>query len=399
MKTTWVTRSFLDYRVPVYAALDELCGHELTVIYYKDAVPKRAQDKLKAILGDRAIAREKELRFGNGAKFANATEKRGTFRVPISWGLIKQIKQTQPEVLISDGFMQWTYAPLWVSATKRIPHVMCYERTAHMERNAGKIRRLYRKFASQWIDVIDCNGKLCADYVKELVHFRDDQLTYGHMVADVKGLSSAVRLLDSCNIQVLRNKLGVKGIMILYVGRLLKLKGVKQLQDAWKKFVNNDLRDLGSDATLVYVGGGPLEEELKNSIVNENIKNIVLAGKIDYDNIAPFYAAADAFILPTTGDNWSLVIPEAMACGLPVATTIYNGCYPELVTSANGWVFDSLNQDSIVSTLRKIVKNSSKLKAMGEESRRIVANHTAENAAKGIMEAIIKAQTIRKGIK
>lgn len=61
MKITWVTRSFLDYRIPVFKALDEMCGHQLTVVYYKDIPPKRTQDKLKAVLGDRAIAREREL--------------------------------------------------------------------------------------------------------------------------------------------------------------------------------------------------------------------------------------------------------------------------------------------------------------------------------------------------
>lgn len=38
MKITWVTRSFLDYRIPVFKALDEMCGHQLTVVYYKDTL-------------------------------------------------------------------------------------------------------------------------------------------------------------------------------------------------------------------------------------------------------------------------------------------------------------------------------------------------------------------------
>ena len=82
-----------------------------------------------------------------------------------------------------------------------------------------------------------------------------------------------------------------------------------------------------------------------------------------------------------------------MACGLPVATTIYNGCHPELVHPENGWVFDSLDRQSIIDVLHKIVKAKDKLQEMGMESKRIVASHTAENAAKSIMEGIIKAQT------
>ena len=82
MKITWVTRSFLDYRIPVFKALDEMCGHQLTVVYYKDIPPKRTQDKLKAVLGDRAIARERELRIGNRPKVDNASKANSSIRIP-----------------------------------------------------------------------------------------------------------------------------------------------------------------------------------------------------------------------------------------------------------------------------------------------------------------------------
>ena len=70
--------------------------------------------------------------------------------------------------------------------------------------------------------------------------------------------------------------------------------------------------------------------------------------------------------MPTIEDNWSLVVPEAMACGLPVATSIYNGCYPELVNkNLNGMVFDTFNMHTIIDTLAFFHKHD--LKAMGEE--------------------------------
>jgi len=360
MKITWVTRSFLDYRVPVYKALDDLCGLELTVIYYKDVVPLRAQKKLKAVLGDRAIAREKEIRIGNGTKLANATERKGSFRIPLSPGLVKQTLSTKPEVIISDGFMQWSYAPLIINAFKGIPHVMCYERTDHMERNASEIRIAYRKFVSNWIDIIDCNGKLCAEHVKGLLGWKDDRLTFGHMVADVDGMAMSVSKICEQEIVNLRGKLGINGVALLFVGRLLELKGVRQLLDAWKEYKLSN----SEPCSLIFVGGGPLEEELRERVCSENIPDVILTGGINYDNIAQYYAASDCFILPTTGDNWSLVIPEAMACGLPVATTIYNGCYPELVKNENGWLFDSLNRQSIIDTFYKIVSSKDNLKMM-----------------------------------
>lgn len=386
MKITWVTRSFLDYRIPVYQELNKLCGGNLTVIYYKDIPPERTQKKIKEVLGDKAIAREKEFRIGNKPKIDNASKGNTSFRIPISPGLVKQVIKSNPDVLISDGFMQWTYAALAVRALKRIPHVMCYERTAHTERNAGKLRIWYRRFVSRWIDAIDCNGQQTGKYVKKLLKWNGNRLTYGHMVADVSGMQKAVANITNAEAQQLRQELHIKGVMILYVGQLISRKGVLELLSAWSNIAGN------INATLVYVGGGALEQELKEHINKDSITNVVLTGAIDYDKIAIYYQAADCFILPTVEDNWSLVVPEAMACGLPVATTIYNGCHPELITKENGWVFDTYNEQSIIDTLQSIVDNKERLKEMGEVSKRIVSKHTAERAAQSIMDAIDIAQ-------
>lgn len=389
MKITWVTRSFLDYRIPVFKALDEMCGHQLTVIYYKDIPPVRCQEKLHSILGDRAIARDKEFRIGNKPKIDNKSKSNTKFRIPFSPGLIKAVIETKPDAIISDGFMQWTYAALVIRAMKKIPHVMCYERIPWNERNAGKIRLLYRKFVSRWIDVIDCNGQLTGQLVKQMLGWNDDRLTFGHMVADVNGMAMQVAQVKEKQVQDLKLKLGVKGLMLLYVGQLIPLKGVKELLSAWAAFKKCNK---AKDCTLVYVGYGPLENELRKTIINEAIPDVILTGGIDYDSIGQYYKAADCFILPTTEDNWSLVVPEAMACGLPVATTIYNGCHPELVHPENGWVFDSLSNQSILDTLHKIVDAKGQLSEMGEVSRQIVSQETPERAAKSIMDAISIAQ-------
>ena len=50
MRITWVTRSFLDYRIPVYENLDELCGHQLTLIFNGEVRSlRRFQDDVKEV--------------------------------------------------------------------------------------------------------------------------------------------------------------------------------------------------------------------------------------------------------------------------------------------------------------------------------------------------------------
>ena len=92
--------------------------------------------------------------------------------------------------------------------------------------------------------------------------------------------------------------------------------------------------------------------------------------------------------MPTLEDNWSLVVSEAMACGLPILCSCYNGCYPELIEpGGNGWIFDPLDETDTYSALHRCVVNRSRLPQMGVRSQEIVAKYTPENAAKAILEA------------
>lgn len=384
MRITWVTRSFLDYRIPVYRVLDELCGHQLTLIYNGDVNPQRCKNKVKEALGKRAIPLYGEKRL-SGVASDNATMANKGLRIPIQKGLIKAIRESKPDVLISDGFFQWTYAPLFVRMfnLNGIKHIMCYERTPHTERNAGFLRTVYRRFVSHWIDAIDCNGSQTAEYVTKTLGYKKP-LAYGHMTAETEGVAERVAKVSESQVIDVKSKYQLKGLTFLYLGQLIPRKGIMELLRAWKGAELND-------ATLILVGDGKQRNEVEKYIAENSLEDsIKLTGAINYDNLGPYYKAADCFIIPTLEDNWSLVVPEAMAAGLPIACSIYNGCHPELVHPENGWTFDPLNIESTVETLKQIGESKNKLSDMGEHSRRIVANHTPQHAAQGIYDACMK---------
>lgn len=382
MRITWVTRSFLDYRVPVFAELNRLCGNQLTVIFFRDVVPERCTRKLRNEIGERAVALSGEVRFC-GKKNAPLTSvaKRG-FRIPWQPGLVRACRGSQPEVMVSDGFFQWTYAPLLLRFFCRIPHVMCYEPTAYTERNAGKLRTWYRKFASHAIDAICCNGVLCKEYTLSL-GYPEQRLFTGNMAADSITLAQRCEEISENQNDALKQKYGLKAPIFLYVGRLVELKGLQQLLDAWAALL--------PQATLLLVGDGPQRDVLEKFCLEHCLTNVVFAGARDYDTLPGFYRAADLFIIPTLQDNWSLVVPEAMACGLPVACSVYNGCHPELVHPENGWTFDSRNTEETVAMLQEIIQKKDDLPRMGEVSRQIIAHHTPRHAAEAIYQTCLYA--------
>ena len=127
-------------------------------------------------------------------------------------------------------------------------------------------------------------------------------------------------------------------------------------------------------------------ELVKEEIINKKLNTVKFLGWINYNDIAGYYQIADIFIIPTLEDNWSLVIPEAMASGLPIITSFYNGCWPELVQESNGWVMDPLNHKNFVETLIKSHNARDKFKQMGESSLEIISKYTPLSAAMKIYE-------------
>ena len=380
MHITWITRSFLDYRIPVYEELDRLCGNQLTLTYNAEVVPERCRERIHSILGERSIAMTGEKRLTGQKSAPISNTKRKGVRIPFQPGLITSCLKSKPEVCISDGFFQWTYAPLWMRFWHHIPHVMCYEPTKHTERNAQFFRTWYRQLASRYIDCICCNGSLCREYCQDVLHIPSTKLYLGNMAADSEHLAAECAAITETQLTDFKAEKCLTGLVFLFVGRLVELKGVRQLLEAWTK------ADI-TNATFLCVGDGPQRTELEEYCRENNIRSIFV-GKIDYDQIPIYYRASDVFIIPTLQDNWSLVVPEAMACGLPIACSKYNGCWPELVKPENGWVFNPLDQGDMIQTLQAIhSKSAMELKTMGNHSRELVAHFTPQNAAKAIYEA------------
>lgn len=391
IKIAYVGRSFFDYRVPVFAALDKLSGGGLHLFFSKEVTPPRVCQKIKNILGDRSLGFCGELCLGPKviSDFANTK-----IRFVYQPGLLRAISQFSPSVIITDGFFQWAGMALLYRFIHGTPLVVCYERTFHTERNAQWYRTLYRKAVLPLVDAMAVNGRLCAEYVQWL-GMPIERLTLGHMVADTAGLQQAAAAVTEEERQSLRSRWGEPEVVFLVVAKLIRRKGISQLLTAWS---------LGEPAwrrkaALVVVGDGPEKSNLLAQTRAAGLRSVYFEGAVDYDRIASYYAAADAFIIPTLEDNWSLVVPEAMACGLPILCSKYNGCWPELVQEKNGWVFDPLDPNDTLQVLKESIAQGPRLPLMGQESQRIIAGHTPRHAAESIFQACqiaLRRHSIRK---
>lgn len=118
------------------------------------------------------------------------------------------------------------------------------------------------------------------------------------------------------NTQNVREKWDLgSGLVFLSVGRYQPPKAQKALIRAMRYVV----RDL-PDATLLIVGWGPLEQELKQLVRDLQLEGtVIITGRAK--PIEPYYAVADAFVLPSVSESFGIVFLEAMAAELPIVAT------------------------------------------------------------------------------
>ena len=376
MKILFLNPAFLDYRIPVYKELDLLASRSFRLIYSKERIPERCHKKIIENIGSNAlpIFKEYQLKLGKINGSANIG-----MSIPFPIGLYKYLSFESPDIIISVGFFQWTPWAILRAKQLRIPIIIEYEPTEHTERNCPKWRRNYRKLVSRFIDGFISNGKLSKKYLTNL-GVEANKIYTGTMAADSRGIMEECSKVKRERLDHIKRELNLNsGITYFFAGSFIERKGISQLIKAWKYH-----SQIYPDDNLIIAGTGVLEKTLKFESLD--CHSIHYVGHVEYPNIATFYALSDVFVMPTLVDNWSLVVPEAMACGLPIACSIYNGCYPELVhEDINGHVFDPLDINNFVESLSYFHHRD--LKQMGYNSKLIEQEYTPQKAAKKIYDA------------
>jgi glycosyltransferase involved in cell wall biosynthesis len=150
---------------------------------------------------------------------------------------------------------------------------------------------------------------------------------------------------------------------VLFVGRLQPRKRIPALLRACAG-LPEALRP-----RLVIIGDGPERKNLE-SLAASIYPAAEFLGALHGPALAPHFVAADLFALPGTG---GLAVQEAMSYGLPVIVAEGDGTQDDLVRPANGWQIPPGDDAALASTLREALSDVTRLRPMGAESYRIVA--------------------------
>lgn len=187
---------------------------------------------------------------------------------------------------------------------------------------------------------------------------------------DVKRFSRSVSEVQKKNI---RRKLGLseKDFVILYVGRILKAKGVLELMQAVTSLEDEHIK-------LMIVGSAnsgkwafsSYEEKVKK-LSKQNKDHIIFTGYVNNAEVYQYASVADLQCVPSLCEEAAgLVVLEAMAAGLP------------MIVSNSGGMIEYINEDTalvierenIIENLKKAIyymkKHPEMRRRMSENSKR-----------------------------
>jgi glycosyltransferase involved in cell wall biosynthesis len=226
----------------------------------------------------------------------------------------------------------------------------------------GPLRSGFFRLLERWL------AKRTTSLIAVSPEVRDDLVSLG--IAPVEKFA-VVRLgieLDSRvgspdgNGQEMRRQLGIPADRFV-VGWIGRMTGVKRTDDVL--LAVKRLRDRGVDAALCMVGDGPDRDAAERRAHELGIvRDSFFLGY--QDDVAPFYAAFDALILPSANEGTPVSAIEALAGGRPVVATRVGGVPDVVRDGVDGFLVEPGDVDAMADRLAALAEDADLRRRMGD---------------------------------
>jgi UDP-glucose:(heptosyl)LPS alpha-1,3-glucosyltransferase len=257
-------------------------------------------------------------------------------------------------------------------------------------------RRAYYALLSAWERRIYKNPKVSLAAVSERTarllkaYFHRGDVRVVPNAVDTAQFSSAIRLLRRSDARLRRN-FREDDFVLLLVGNDWDNKGLSTILEALPKLADTPLKILvvGNDDLSSW---RPVAERL---------------GVLDRchwatacTDILDVYAAADVYVSPSREDSFGMPVAEAMACGLPVVTSVFAGVSSLLHDGIDGFVLpDPRDAETFAKLIRMLFDQKELRGRVGEAAAKTALQWTWDRNAASVWdllkEASAKKQTTR----
>jgi len=310
--------------------------------------------------------------------------KKDLFAFHINPSIIWELIRSNPDIVFSGGYSSLTtYFAFLYAKIYRKPFLVWSESTIHEPSFLRTVSLPLVKFIVGHSDAHVACGTRSREYLLRL-GARPEGIFTAYCTVDTDSFKRQSGELKARK-EKLKGEIGVKNkSVILYVGRLIEIKGLKYLIRAYSQLKPE------IDVALFIVGDGMQKEELIDLCRRDNIQDVFFTGYIQLEALTQYYVIADIFVLPSLKETWGRVLNEAMACGLPVISTIKAGASADLIKNGlNGFVVEDKNAEQLYHAMYKILSDPELKQSMGSKSQQMInESFKMEHAVAGFMSAV-----------
>lgn len=298
--------------------------------------------------------------------------------------LFEVLDDINPEVVILSG---WDAVPsllalLW-AINHNIPTVIISESQSHDFKRIF-LKELVKKFLLRLVDTAFVGGINQRSYLNNL-GFESLRIYEGCDIVDNEFFSQETKGYDF-------NKLNLPNQFFLTSCRFVEKKNLKILIEAFSLLSN-----AYPDWSLVLAGDGPLKADLETLVSEYGLSDKVhFPGYLNYLDMKHAYAAASCFVLPSTTEQWGLVVNEALASGIPVICSENVGSAPNLLSKKHvGYTFNPYSSYDLKEKMLSIIQEL-ETKDFATDAREVVSQWGREKYSRNIKKASEQAISLHR---
>lgn len=257
-----------------------------------------------------------------------------------SWSLTPRVRRFKPDLVLAYWVYPDGFAALRTARALGVPCVVgALGSDIHVRSGVNE------KMTRRTIDGVD--ALLTVSEAMRQYAIREFGAPADRVHTIINGFNTAVfKPLDQA---ALRAKWGVKPDerMIVYVGRFVEAKGMRELITAFQTLAKDDPK-----VTLALVGDGVMKTELMELVRSTGLtERVHLPGGQAPEQVAEWINAADVLTLPSWSEGYPNVVVEGVACGRPVVATDVGGTR-EILHERNGILIPPRDAGALTKALR-----------------------------------------------
>ena len=371
-----VTDIIAPYRIPVFNALARREEVDLHVIFLSETDASLREWRIYSdeIQFSYEVLKSWRWHVGKGNLLFN-------------YGLSRAMGRFKPDAVICGGYNHLAFwqALMWCKR-RHVKFLLWTESNKHDARTRRPWIEAAKAYYLRSCDGFVVPGKASFDYLLSLGSPAASIVTAPNAVDNSLYAREGGKI--RANAAAFREKFNLPARFVLFVGRLVRKKGVFELLEAYSRLGST----LRSQVGLVFAGDGVAKADLKSLADVISPGRIVFTGFLHREDLPAVYALADVLVLPTHSDAWGLVVNEAMASGLPVLVSEVAGCSVDLVEDGrNGFVIPPMDADRLSRAVASVLNQPQLLKDMSVQSLNKIKNYSPDTCAAGFANAVLTA--------